>query len=165
MISTDLTKKASLKKNKPVLFFLLMVFLFGSCQSSAVFEENKAIEESIWHQDKEVYFDVPITDTLSLHRIFINVRHKGGYAYSNLFLFVKTVYPADIIVQDTVEYYLATPQGEWLGSGIGDIKYNSQLYKKGVRFPQKGIYRVFVSQGMRELQLKDICDIGIRIEK
>jgi gliding motility-associated lipoprotein GldH len=97
--------------------------------------------------------------------MYINVRNAGGYQFSNLFLFVKTTLPKGQASIDTVECNLATPEGKWLGSGLGDIYDNQILYKKNIRFLFSGKYKFEIEQAMRINPLPMIMDVGIRIEK
>jgi len=39
------------------------------------------------------------------------------------------------------------------------------LLKRGFSFPMKGKYKFRIEQGMREPELKEITDVGIRIER
>ena len=110
-------------------------------------------------------FNVTIDDSISKHNMHLNVRHAGFYQYRNLFLFIKTELPNGNSQIDTAECILATPQGKWLGDGLGDIWDNQILFKKGFKFPLKGVYHFELTQAMRVNPLPGIMDAGIRIEK
>ena len=145
--------------------FILSFWVLQSCDSKRFFEENKSIEKSVWNSKDKAIFTVLITDILSSYDFSINLRNSGNYQYSNIYLFLKTVFPDGKIARDTIECQLADYEGKWLGSGISNIKFNRFLFQKGVRFPQKGQYVFEVEQAMRVSDLKGISDIGIRIEK
>lgn len=145
--------------------FILSFWVLQSCDSKRFFEENKRIEKSVWNNKDKAIFDVLITDILSSYDFSINLRNSGDYHYSNIYLFLKTVFPDGKVARDTIECQLADYDGKWLGSGISNLKFNRFLFQKGVRFPQKGQYVFEVEQAMRVNDLKGISDIGIRIEK
>jgi len=108
-----------------------------------------------------------IKDTVSLHKILLNVRNDGVYPYCNLFMFIHTIFPDGRKIKDTVEYFLAKPTGEWKGNGFGSIWDHQELFKKNFIFPFKGKYTFKIVQGMRydnEEKLPGILDVGIRIE-
>ena len=157
------------KSQKHKYYFFLIAVLFSiiisSCDSSRVFDENKKIDKSIWSQDDPLVFLVNITDTVSAHTVYLNVRNAGVYPFSNLFLFINTRFPQGQIDRDTVEITLASPDGNWLGDGLGDIYDNRIVFHHNVRFPQKGEYRFEILQAMRVNPLPGIMDAGIRIEK
>lgn len=98
--------------------------------------------------------------------MLVNVRHTNDYPYSNLYLFVVISSPDGNHLRDTLELNVADNTGKWYGtSTLGDIYSISKIYKKNVRFAQKGTYNFYISQAMRLTQLQGITDVGIRIEK
>ncbi len=148
------------------LFIVLIIgFLFSGCDTNKVFEDYSPINPDGWHKDSLVVFDVPSEDTIANHNIYINIRNKGNYANSNIWLFLEVNSPGGEILTDTVEFTLAEPSGRWKGSGIGDLYDNQFLYRKNVFFPESGEYRFSLQQGMRSDVLPGINDVGIRIEK
>lgn len=152
---------------KSFLLFIVGGFILAltSCDSKRVYEKNVDIPEYIWDKDKPIYFDVPITDTVSFHNVYINIRNASGYGFSNIYLFLDTKYPNNAISRDTIECILADPTGKWLGDGSGDIWDNQILFKKNVRFKQMGTYKFRYEQAMRMPKLPMIMDVGLRIEK
>jgi gliding motility-associated lipoprotein GldH len=142
-----------------------ILIVLGSCDSKRVYEQNYDIPDYIWDQKNPIYFEVPITDTISLHNVYINIRNTSGYGYSNIYLFLDTKYPNNTISRDTIECILADPAGKWLGDGSGDIWDNQILFKKNVRFKQIGTYKFRYEQAMRMSKLPMIMDVGLRIEK
>jgi gliding motility-associated lipoprotein GldH len=147
-----------------VLFFVIL-FSLESCDPKRVYEKNEKIANNNWDQNTPLVFLVNITDTFYLHNVYINVRNAGFFGFSNLFLFINTRFPQGQMERDTLECVLATPEGKWLGEGLGDIFDNRILFKKNVRFPQTGEYRFELIQAMRINPLPGIMDAGIRIEK
>jgi gliding motility-associated lipoprotein GldH len=153
--------------NKLLKYFFLLIpaFMLFSCDSSRIYDKSKDIENEKWSKDEPVKFDVQIDDTVSYNNVYINLRNTGDYNFSNIYLFLSTIYPDQKISIDTIECILADDKGKWLGSGLGDIKDNQMLLKKGVRFHQTGIYTFEFEQAMRIDELEGIKSIGIRIEK
>ena len=145
--------------------FILSLLVFQSCDSKRFFEENTRIEKSVWNSKDKATFTVTISDIHSSYNFYFNLRNGGDYPYSNIYLFLKTVFPDGRISRDTIECQLADYEGKWLGSGIGEVKFNRFLFQKGVRFLQKGQYIFELEQAMRVNNLKGIADIGIRLEK
>ena len=137
----------------------------ASCDPKRVYEKNEKIANNNWDQNTPLVFLVNITDTAHLNNVYINVRNAGFFSFSNLFLFINTRFPQGQMERDTLECALASPDGKWLGEGLGDIWDNRILFKKNVRFPQTGEYRFELVQAMRINPLPGIMDAGIRIEK
>ena len=155
----------SLNNNLLLCIAGMLLFLIGSCDQSRVFDQNKKIEKALWNEDQPLVFLVNISDTIHPHNVYLNVRNAGMYPFSNLFLFLNTRFPHGEIDRDTIEVTLASPDGKWLGDGLGDIYDNRILFHRNVRFPQKGEYRFEMYHAMRLNPLPGIMDAGIRIEK
>jgi gliding motility-associated lipoprotein GldH len=145
--------------------WLLYIILFTACDPSRVFDENKKIDDSIWDKDKPVVLQAMIDDTVTAYNVYINLRNAGVYPFSNIFMFINTKLPHGELYRDTLEVMLQTPEGKWMGDGLGDIWDNRILFKPNVRFPQKGEYRFELFHAMRVNPLPGIMDAGIRIEK
>jgi gliding motility-associated lipoprotein GldH len=145
------------------LFFL--VLLFTGCDPSRVFDDNKTLSSEGWDRADKANFTVNITDTISAHNVYINVRNADGYPYSNLYLFIHTQFPDGRKFTDTLECVLADQNGKWLGNGLGDIYDNQILFKRNVRFSKSGNYTFALEQAMRLQKLPLIMDVGMRIEK
>ncbi|MBA4410743.1 MAG: gliding motility lipoprotein GldH [Bacteroidota bacterium] len=146
------------------LCILLMAGIF-SCDRKRVFESYYELDKKGWHKDSVVVFNLTLTDTIKNNNLYVNIRNKGTYAYSNLWLFLTIGSPDGALRTDTVEFTLAEPSGKWKGSGVGGLHDNHILYKKSVYFPHKGNYTFSIKQGMRDNVLEGIRDVGIRIEK
>ena len=144
---------------------ILLIIGIVSCDRKRVFEAYKTLDDNGWNKDSVVIFDVALSDTIKNHNLYVNIRNKGTYPYSNLWLFLSVGSPDGKMVTDTVEFSLAEASGRWKGSGIGDLHDNQILYKSSVYFPHKGNYTFHIKQGMRDNVLPGIRDIGIRIEK
>jgi len=147
-----------------ILTGLLMVLLI-SCNNQRVFEESIKIDQGGWHADNILDFSTVISDTLCGYTMYIDVRNDISYSYSNLFFFMKTIFPNGRIAKDTIECLLAHYDGKWLGSGSGNVRFNRFLFQSNIQLPVSGTYRFELEQAMRVEVLKGILDIGIRIDK
>ena len=139
--------------------------MFISCDNSIVFEEYKSFENQKWNTDSAAFFNYVISDTTSLNTIKIRLRHTVDYEFQNLFLFIET----DVL--DTVELMLASKEGIWLGSGIGDVREFEFEYHNAKLFSEKGHYSFKIEQAMRygvaeKIQvLSNVLAVGLCIEK
>jgi gliding motility-associated lipoprotein GldH len=154
-----------MKRRYLLLSVIIAAVFLQSCDSSRVFEENEEIPKSLWSAKQSLVFQTNIDDTASAHNVYLNIRNAGVYPFSNIFLFINTTLPGGQLDRDTVEIMLATPDGKWLGKGLGDIWDNQVLFKQQVRFPRAGEYSFEIIQAMRLDPLPGIMDAGIRIEK
>jgi gliding motility-associated lipoprotein GldH len=153
--------------NKLFHFLIVGLFLiiFWSCDTNRVYDEFKPVFESSWHLDSLMVFEIPVSDTLQNHNLYINIRNDINYEYSNLWLFINIEQPEGTSITDTFEMVLADTSGKWLGDGFGGKKTRQVLYRRNVFFPISGVYKVSIQQGMRKNSLEGITDVGFRVEK
>lgn len=145
------------------LYFIFL--LLTACSDNAIFDNNTNLPTKEWDRKNIVTFKVPVTDTIHPYKIFINIRNNGNYSRSNLYLFISVISPKGDEIKDTVNCILADEKGKWYGkSNLGDLYFNKFLYKPNVRFPHAGIYTFKLEQAMRTEIMKNIEDVGLRIE-
>ncbi|NDP20211.1 MAG: gliding motility lipoprotein GldH [Paludibacter sp.] len=148
-------------KNGVILSSLLLI----ACTSNDAFFQYNTIAPEGWNKDSLCVFDIPISDENSTYNVYVNVRNRGEYPYQNLWLFLQKMSPDSVILNDSIELYLADQRGKWLGSGIGSVLEMPVLYQQNVKFPTKGKYQYKIGHGMRDTVLMGINDIGMRVEK
>lgn len=153
--------------SKSKIFFLfLFALIFASCDGNKVFEQYIEVENGVWQKENLAKFKVNIVDTTNAHNLYINIRNKGDYAFSNLYLFVTIQGPEGGSSTDTVNCVLADKRGKWLGKGIGDLWDLRLPYIGGFKFAKPGDYVFTFEQAMRvENGLEGITDLGLRIER
>lgn len=149
---------------------LLLTILLLSCDSNRVYDEYESLPGG-WNKDSEISFSLPQMDSVSDYNLFINVRNNNDYAFSNIFLIANIQFPQGKVITDTLEYQMALPGGEWLGTGFGDVKENKLWYKERVRFDEPGRYKISIQHAMRKSgsekgieNLEGITQVGLRIE-
>jgi len=152
-------------------FAILIASMFTSCDKNRVYDNYKTLT-GYWEKDSILTFEVNDMDSLQRYDLFINLRNTNDYEYSNIYLITEMSFPYGKVVEDTLEYEMAYPDGEWMGVGIGEVKTSKLWYKKGVRFNEPGTYEFKIRQAMRKNnhregieKLKGITEVGLRIEK
>ncbi|RPH31749.1 MAG: gliding motility lipoprotein GldH [Bacteroidales bacterium] len=151
-------------QNRFIIVLFSAIFLV-SCDRNGVFEENIDTPNTTWTKENVAKFIATISDTISYHNIFINIRNTTDYTNCNLYLFIATTSPSGAAHLDTIECLLADDQGKWLGKGFGYIRDSQIPYKFSVRFPQTGDYKFEIKQAMRTDSLGGISSVGVRVER
>lgn len=156
--------------NKVFLTSLILTVLLVSCDRNRFFDEYKSLPNK-WNKDSIIRFEVNQTDSLQAYNLFINLRNTNDYKYSNIYLITRINYPNGKVDQDTLQYKMSYPNGEWMGVGMSDSKDSKLWYKKNFRFDEKGTYTFQIRQAMRKnndekgvVDLKGITEVGLRIE-
>ncbi|MEZ4853170.1 gliding motility lipoprotein GldH [Flavobacterium sp.] len=159
-----------LKKSK---YWIMLVFfgLLVACDGKQVFDSYQKLDGN-WAKNDSIRFEFEQTDTINPYNLFLNIRDNKKYPFSNIFLIVNFKNPKNEVKIDTLEYEMAFPNGELMGSGFSDIKENKLWYQENFTFNKSGKYEVIITQAVRETgevngveELPGITEIGFRIEK
>jgi gliding motility-associated lipoprotein GldH len=143
---------------------ILFVLLLSSCGRETIVDLNKDVGDG-WTKNAKIRFEYTIEDSIMPVDFYINIRNTTDYGFANVYFFVKTIYPNQRYSIDTLECFLANVKGEWLGSGFGKFRESRIPFKKNMRFPITGNYRMEFEMAMRDSILDGIDAIGIRIER
>ncbi len=146
-------------------FFILLFFILISCSSNHIYEEYTDINPEGWNFKERVYFKFDVVDTASYYDVFLNVRNTGEFDYSNIWLKCIKKSPSGQEINENLEFTLATPDGRWVGNGIGDIIDNQFILEEKVKLKEAGIYTYFINHEMRVDDLKGILNVGISVKK
>lgn len=145
--------------------FMAIALLCQACGQDVVFQQQQRLPSEGWHVDDCILFEAEIRDSLSLHKMYLDLRNTTDYAYTNLFIFLHIEFPDQRLFRDTIECVLADRRGRWTGSGFGRLRSQRFLFRDDVWFPNAGTYRFRICHGMRYDTLEGISDVGIRIER
>ena len=150
-------------------FFLFISFLMLgliSCKDSVtVVDVNVELNKRNWSYAEKIRIPVKIESTDIPYNLYLNLRHTADYKYSNIFILIHVIGPDGKKSTERREFKLALPDGEWLGSGSGNM-YSYQInFKESYKFPVKGTYIFELEQNMRDNPLFHVSDAGIRVEK
>ena len=161
------------RKTSYLLLGLVCLVLLTGCDSKAVYDVYKSVP-SKWNKDSIASFNFKAPDTTENYNLYVNLRNTNDYKFSNLFLIVELNYPNGKAIKDTLEYKMAAPNGELLGSGFSDVKENKLWYRgydNSFKFSEQGDYNVSIQHAMRNngeingvTDLEGITDIGFRVE-
>ena len=151
------------------LFFLLLIvasFGIAGCNDpNAIIDQNTLIENNNWSYVNKIKHTVNITDETIPYNLYLNVRVTADYKYANLFLIIKQTGPDKKPRSARYEIKLANADGEWLGSGSGNIYSYQVPFAKKYKFPTNGVYTFEFEQNMRDNPLHEVSDVGIRVER
>lgn len=151
-------------KNIAIIWALFLAGLFSACNDNAVSDTNQLIANHNWSYINKISVPVKIEDNTKSYKLYFNLRHTSDYKYSNIFILIHLKGPGMKQLAIRKEFQLAYPDGEWLGKGSGNL-YSYQLpFAETYKFPAKGTYVFVFEQNMRDNPLREISDVGLRIE-
>jgi gliding motility-associated lipoprotein GldH len=145
------------------LIAILAIAGFG-CNPSPEFAVVRDIPGEAWYADSMLVFDVEVSDTTVTYRVEVDVRHAGTYAYRNLYVGRDVLNKGGTVYQDTAEFQLASPEGQWIGDGITGLKSVTLPYRsEGLRFPKPDTYRFRLQHLMRDEPLNGIHSVALKL--
>jgi len=146
--------------------YCLLLLAIACTPTVGVFERNVAIPDHAWKSSFKPEISFEISDTVSLYRIKVVLRHTDAYGFKNIWLNVGVQSPGDSLVNNRLNLVLANDDRGWLVKGMDDVfEHRIDLEKTPRRFPKTGTYKFTLQQIMREDPLQHVMNAGIRIEK
>lgn len=153
-----------LNKKSILLFgFLLVASLILGCTSSVI-DSNVEIPERKWTYRNHIIAPFEIKDSSKAYNIYFKLRHTADYKYANIFVLVHF---KDGKSRKTRRYQfkLAKNDGEWLGSGSGNVFTYTFPMLTNYQFPHNGKFEIEVEQNMRDNPIIEISDAGVLVEE
>lgn len=148
-----------------IFFSFLFAVMLVSCNDHRIIvDTNIELDKYNWSYSEKVKIPFTIKEVEKPYKLFLNLRHTSDYNYSNIFLLVHLTDPNGKRTTERKEFKLALPDGEWLGSGSGNLYSYQILFKENFKFSVKGKYSIELEQNMRDNPLDHVTDAGIRIE-
>lgn len=146
------------RKSNPWLAGIwLWVALAGlsACRNTTLYHAFRPVPVQGWRQTDTLRFPVSVSDTVSVLRLSVDVRHTNAYPYQNLYLFVEG---------DTVECRLSDRQGRWVGKGLS-ASYQSRFLWRRQTIPHADTVWIRISHGMSDPLLRGVQDVGLCVER
>jgi gliding motility-associated lipoprotein GldH len=151
-----------IKKVSLIFGMLIALFVVTSCDSDVIFEENQSFENNVWSYDDVKSFSFEL-DSMTPVKMYLNLRTTIDYEFSNIYMYLHSAYPNGYEDIDTLEFFLAQPDGKWLGEVSGTVVENQALITQGY-FSDPGEYTFKLEQAMRDNDLSEVLDVGLRVE-
>ena len=130
-----------------------------------IVDYNAGIDNQTWSYNNKVHTDFVIDNTAIAYNLYFNLRVTPNYKYSNIFVLIHQTGPDKQTETTRYEFKLATPEGEWLGAGTGNLYSYQTIFKTNFKFALKGKYHIEIEQNMRDNPLRNVSDAGLRVEK
>lgn len=161
-----MAQKINLHQNKSIAFlsgFLLFILLLAGCGSNVV-DSNVEIPDRKWTYRNHIITSFEIKDPGKAYNVFFKLRHTAEYKYSNIFILAH-IKDGKNVNKQRFEFKLAKNDGEWLGSGSGNVFSYTLPLLTNYRFPRSGKFEIEIEQNMRDNPLVEVADAGILVEE
>ncbi|MDB5005689.1 MAG: gliding motility lipoprotein GldH [Mucilaginibacter sp.] len=157
--------KRALKLIYQVTVAITVLFFAGCTDKNAVIDQNTEIANHNWPYIDKFNYPVKIEDEKVPYNLYMNLRVTADYRYSNMFVLISQTGPDKKKTIKRYELKLAGKDGEWLGAGSGNFYTYQLLFLTNYKFPAKGIYTFQLEQNMRDNPLREVANVGLRVEE
>lgn len=150
--------------NKVKLWILLVIGVAAlGCNTNNLVDVNIEMPKRNWSYVNTIKAVVDVKDISKPYSVYFKLRHTTDYRYSNVFILLHIKGPHTKKETKRYEYRLARPDGQWLGSGSGNLFTYKLDLLSGYHFPEAGKYEFEIEQNMRDNPLKEISDAGLTV--
>jgi gliding motility-associated lipoprotein GldH len=150
-------------KRYRLIVFIFAAFVLSACTKTGVFERITFFSKHEWKSEQKPSFSFNITDTTSLYKVYLVLRHTDAYRWKNIWLNITLKAP-DTTVTIKREFILSDSE-KWLGTTVDDIVEQRIPFDIHPAPFKKGNYTFTLQQVMREDPLQNVLNAGIRVEK
>lgn len=152
------------------LIILAGLLVFNACKKIDLFEKTVALPAHEWNSNYKPSFEFSIEDSTKPYELFFVCRHSDKYSFNNIIIKVNITDPLGKTYSFETEKQLGNNDQGWLGVGMDDIyehriSLNKELLAAGISLKYKGNYSISLEQIMRENPLKQVFNVGLRLEK
>jgi len=160
-----MAQRINLLPNKAAFLvsFLIIASCFVGCTSSVI-DSNVEIPDRKWTYRNHIITPFEIKDKTKAYNLFFKLRHTAEYKYSNIFIMAHFKDGKNVTTK-RLEFQLAKNDGEWLGSGSGNVFSYTLPILENYRFQRNGKFEVEFEQNMRDNPLVEIADVGLLVEE
>ncbi|MEX0967758.1 MAG: gliding motility lipoprotein GldH [Bacteroidia bacterium] len=155
-----------MKKNFRFIFLIIWIpFIFQACEKERIYQQYREVEGNEWALEDKKSFKIDVEDTTARYNLLVQIRHKGTYPYSNIWIMLAEKNPEGKVFRTRYDLPLAEKSGKWKGQGLGDIIDHEFLVRQEIKLPRSGTYVFSIKHDMRMDPVPDILDIGFRLDK
>lgn len=102
-----------------------------------------------WPKENPAEFDFQLPDDQP-RNVYLHLRNNNDYPFSNIFLITELESPSGKVLEDTLEFAMANPQGAWLGKGFFDLKESRLWWLEAAELPAQTPLRIKIRQAVRQ---------------
>ena len=153
------------------LWLIIVMIVFSSCRNEALFNQYNSLPMA-WHKDSTIKFNFQIKDTSARYNTYIKVRLNDKYMFNNIFVITALENAEGLLLIDTLEYPMASNEGELIGRKFINIVENKLLHKENFVLVKDVEYKLSIKHAMRLINIEEgleslegILDIGYSVEK
>lgn len=160
------------KRKKICLILILFLFVgLSSCNKNIGYTTYQTLSKEGMTSTPYVFELSDLSFDNNPQNLFVRLRNDNSFAFANIFLICTLKAGDNLVLQDTLEFSMAAPDGTWLGTGFTQVKESKLRWKEGVVIPMGKPLLIEIGQAMRKSgttngisTLQGILSVGVSIE-
>lgn len=154
-----------MRKTNTLILAAILISIITSCGKGEAYFEFEKVEKGEWHRDTVLVFNVDslTVNPLLKYDIQLDIVYTSLYPYHDLWMMVTNNIIDSIFLSDTIQTSLIDDYGKRTGSGNLGLYQLSVPYKTNIKLDTITPYTVSVGHAMRDIKLKGIEKIGLKI--
>lgn len=149
---------------KRILFFLIIIFIFSSCEEKHFYQSKKEFDNYKWANSDKFISNVEINSIDKPFDIWFEINHNDNYPFENIYLRITDDFIGKIVT-DTVNINLSNSYGIWTGKKSGKTIELKTILRKSYKFPKPGKYNIEIEQFTRVDSLSGVSSVGFFINE
>lgn len=145
------------------LFAFVLLVLIASCQQPQVFSEKKVFENQIWNRFDFLEYDFLIENPDITYDVSLGFTHLNAYYTDHLTANITFFMPDGSMRSRDYTFKLKNAQLEWLGLNEKGIINHQLSVIEGIKFPEKGNYKIRIESKMPKFNLEHIKTVELII--
>lgn len=141
-----------------------LVPFLSSCEDNCVYHDYQHLTNSNWNSHDTLCFRIPITDSLAIYRLDLEMRHTTEFVYKEALIMLESHYGNQQSKTRLFCFPIVAEDGRWLGTGWGNtLQLSKSLGEYCFAHRDTLFFRIY--HLMNEPQLKGISDVGLKVTK
>ncbi|AEE51658.1 gliding motility lipoprotein GldH [Haliscomenobacter hydrossis] len=140
-------------------------FLLSACGPNYVYNHKTSFDNATWTYQAVQQHAVEIKDVAHLYNLVIGLKHSPEFAYQNLYVKIKTIFPDQQTREQVLSLNLAGGNGEWYGSCSGQTCSIEIPIQQNAIFEKAGKYQFIIEQYMRTEKIEGVKALSFKVEK
>jgi len=142
-----------------------LALLLSACGPNYVYQQKTNFNNAIWTYQEVQQHTVEIKDLTHLYNLIIGVKHSPEFAFQNLYVKIKTVFPKGETREQIVSLNLSNGSGVWYGSCSGQTCSLDIPIQQHAIFETAGKYQFYIEQYMRTEKIEGVKGLTFKVEK
>lgn len=147
---------------KKTICFLFLAFLLGACSSG--FKEYQKVSDLKWDEDEEIGFEFEIQDNSQSYDLIFLLRHNHIFPLQKIRVKTFLKSPNGKSVTKTFDIPVRTAEGEYIGSGLGDLYDLEHTLETGFQFKDTGTYSIKFVPEKEITPVPMVMEVGLRVK-